>query len=59
MLTTLWRVNDRSNYELMKEFYSAEKTMKKLDALRQAQLRFMREFPQPFCCATYELTGER
>jgi CHAT domain-containing protein len=42
----------------MSAFYSNLKTMKKSDALRQAQLKTMREFPQPFFWAAYGLTGE-
>ena len=58
VITTLWKVNDRASYELMSAFYSNLKTMKKSDALRQAQLKTMREFPQPFFWAAYGLTGE-
>lgn len=39
IITTLWKVNDRTSYELMREFYSNLKTMKKSEALRQAQLK--------------------
>jgi CHAT domain-containing protein len=58
VVTTLWKVNDRSSYELMREFYSNLKTMKKSEALRQAQLKTMQEFPEPFFWAAYGLTGE-
>ena len=58
IITTLWKVNDRASYELMREFYSNLKTMKKSEALRQAQLKTMKEFPQPFFWAAYGLTGE-
>jgi CHAT domain-containing protein len=58
VIATLWKVDDRSSYELMREFYSNLKTMKKAEALRQAQLRTMKEFPQPFFWAAYGLTGE-
>ena len=58
VITTLWKVNDRASYELMREFYANLKTMKKSEALRQAQLKTMKEFPKPFYWAAYGLTGE-
>jgi CHAT domain-containing protein len=58
IITTLWKVNDRSSYELMREFYQHLKSSKKVEALRQAQLTTMKEFPEPFYWAAYELTGE-
>ncbi len=58
IVTTLWKVNDRASYELMREFYQHLKTTKKSKALRQAQLKTMKEFPEPFYWAAYELTGE-
>jgi CHAT domain-containing protein len=58
IITTLWKVNDRASYELMKEFYQHLKNSKKVDALRQAQLTTMKEFPEPFYWAAYQLTGE-
>jgi CHAT domain-containing protein len=58
IVTTLWKVNDRASYELMKEFYQHLKDGKKSEALRQAQLKTMEEFPEPFYWAAYELTGE-
>ena len=58
IVTTLWKVNDQASYELMREFYSNLKKLNKSAALRQAQLTTMKEFPQPFFWAAYELTGE-
>jgi CHAT domain-containing protein len=58
VIATLWKVNDRASYELMREFYSNLKTMKKSEALRQAQLKTMKEFPEPFYWAAYGLSGE-
>ncbi len=58
IITTLWKVNDRASYELMREFYQHLKTGKKSEALRQAQLKTMKEFPEPFYWAAYQLTGE-
>ncbi|MBI2209985.1 MAG: CHAT domain-containing protein [Deltaproteobacteria bacterium] len=59
VVTTLWKVNDRASYELMKEFYSNLKRAKKSEALRQAQLKIMKSYPHPFFWAAYELNGER
>jgi CHAT domain-containing protein len=59
VVTTLWKVSDRASYELMREFYQHLKTAKKSDALRQAQLKTMKQFPEPFYWAAYGLTGER
>lgn len=59
IVTTLWKVNDRASYELMREFYQHLKTTKRSEALRQAQLKIMKEFPQPFFWAAYEINGER
>ena len=59
VVTTLWKVNDRASYELMKEFYSNLKSSKKSEALRQAQLKIMKSYPHPFFWAAYELNGER
>jgi CHAT domain-containing protein len=58
IVTTLWKVNDRASYELMREFYQHLKGSKKSEALRQAQLKVMEQFPEPFYWAAYELTGE-
>lgn len=58
VITTLWKVNDQASYELMREFYANLKTLKKPEALRQAQLKIMKEFPPPFFWAAYELNGE-
>ncbi len=58
VITTQWKINDRASYELMGEFYRNLKSMKKSAALRQAQLKIMKEFPEPFFWAAYQLTGE-
>lgn len=58
VITTLWKVNDRASYELMREFYSQLKNLKKSEALRQAQLKTMKSYPEPFFWAAYGLTGE-
>lgn len=58
IITTLWKVNDRASYELMREFYTYLKSTRKSEALRQAQLKTMQQFPEPFFWAAYGLTGE-
>jgi CHAT domain-containing protein len=58
VVTTLWKVNDRASYELMGEFYRQLRTAKKSEALRQAQLKTMKQLPEPFYWAAYGLTGE-
>lgn len=58
IVTTLWKVNDRSSYEVIRSYYAHLKTMKKSDALRHAQLQTMKEFTHPFFWAAYTLTGE-
>jgi CHAT domain-containing protein len=59
VVTTLWKVNDRAGYELMREFYRHLKMTNKSEALRRAQLKTMEQFPEPFYWAAYGLTGER
>lgn len=58
VITTLWKVNDRASYELMREFYTNLRTKKKAEALRQAQLKIIEAYPEPFFWAAYGLTGE-
>ena len=42
----------------MAEFYRNLKSMNKSQALRQTQLKTMKDFPQPLFWAAYGLTGE-
>jgi CHAT domain-containing protein len=58
VVATLWKVDDRATYELMREFYSSLRTTKKSAALGEAQLKIMKEFPAPFYWAAFILTGE-
>jgi CHAT domain-containing protein len=57
VVTTLWKVDDRASYELMREFYRRLDTDGAAPALRAAQRAVMREFPQPFAWAAFGLTG--
>jgi CHAT domain-containing protein len=58
VITTLWKVNDRASYEAMRSFYANLKNAQKVEALREAQLKTMEQFPEPFFWAAYSLTGE-
>jgi CHAT domain-containing protein/Tfp pilus assembly protein PilF len=59
IITTLWKVNDRASYELMREFYRNLKAgHNKAEALRQAQLTTLERYPHPYYWAAYQLTGE-
>jgi CHAT domain-containing protein len=57
VVTTLWKVDDRASYELVRSFYEHLKKTGAADALRQAQLETMRTFPHPFAWAAFGLTG--
>ena len=59
VISTLWRVEDRASYELMRVFYrNLRAGQSRGDALRQAQLATLREYPHPYYWAAYQLVGE-
>ncbi len=58
IITTLWKVDDKATYLLMKDFYRNLRTMRKADALRTAQLNMMRDYPQTFFWGAFVLTGD-
>ena len=59
VITTLWQVNDRAAYELMRDFYGHLKAgTDKAESLRQAQLAMLKRRPHPYHWAAYELIGE-
>jgi CHAT domain-containing protein len=58
VITTLWEVNDKTSYLLMKDFYRNLKTMRKAEALRTAQLHLMKEYHHPFFWAAFVLNGD-
>jgi CHAT domain-containing protein len=59
IITTLWQVNDRASYELMRAFYQGLKAgQSKIEALRRAQLATLQRYPHPYYWAAYQLTGE-
>jgi CHAT domain-containing protein len=58
VVASLWQVDDRSTGELMTSFYQAlGKGAGRRDALRSAQLDFLRKQPHPFFWAAFQLTG--
>jgi CHAT domain-containing protein len=59
VITTLWQVNDRASYELMRDFYDHLKAGEdKAESLRQAQLAMLQRHPRPYYWAAYQLFGE-
>ena len=58
ILASLWTVDDRSTAFLMEQFYKNLATMDKAQALRQAKLSTMKEFPSPFHWAPFCLQGD-
>lgn len=57
MVTTLWKVDDRASFALMREFHGRLGELGPAAALRQAQQVTMRDFPHPFAWAAFGLTG--
>jgi CHAT domain-containing protein len=57
VVTTLWKVDDRATFELVRAFYTRLEGAGPVEALRQAQLETMRTFPHPFAWAAFGLTG--
>ena len=57
VVTTLWKVDDRASYELVRVFYERLGSAPAVEALRQAQLAALPAFPHPFQWAAFTLTG--
>jgi CHAT domain-containing protein/tetratricopeptide (TPR) repeat protein len=57
VVTTLWKVDDRASFVLMREFYEQLKARGPAEALRQAQRAIMTDFPHPFFWAAFGFTG--
>ena len=57
VVTTLWKVDDRASFYLMREFYEYLEARGPAEALRQAQRATMADFPHPFFWAAFGLTG--
>ncbi len=59
VVTTLWNVDDRASYELVRGFYNRLHRADPIEALRQAQRETLVAFPHPFAWAAFGLTGLR
>jgi CHAT domain-containing protein len=57
VVTTLWKVDDRASYELVRAFYDRLAAAGPVEALRQAQLEALGAFPHPFAWAAFEVTA--
>jgi CHAT domain-containing protein len=57
VITTLWKVDDRASYELVRVFYEQLGVADAAAALRQAQRATLQAFPHPFAWAAFGLTG--
>ncbi|HSB40819.1 MAG TPA: CHAT domain-containing protein [Methylomirabilota bacterium] len=57
VITTLWKVDDRASYELVRAFYGRLAAAGPVEALRQAQLDAVRAYPHPFAWAAFEITA--
>jgi len=56
VVTTLWKVDDRASFELVRIFYD-QLAGGAAQALRQAQLEAMKQYAHPFAWAAFVLTG--
>lgn len=58
IVASLWAVDDRATGELMTAFYqSLAKRVGKREALRSAQIDYLKSRPHPFFWAAFQLTG--
>jgi CHAT domain-containing protein len=57
VVTTLWKVDDRASFDLVRAFYERLAAEGPVAALRQAQLTTMGIHPHPFTWAAFGLTG--
>lgn len=57
IVSSLWQVDDVATAELMTAFYAALPTQNSRDALRQAQLATLKQYPHPFYWAAFFVTG--
>jgi CHAT domain-containing protein len=57
VVTTLWKVDDRASYELVRALYDRLDGLGPVEALRQAQIETLRAYPHPFAWAAFGLTG--
>jgi CHAT domain-containing protein len=57
VVTTLWKVDDKATFELVRSFYARLDNTGPVEALRQAQVETMRTFPHPYAWAAFGLSG--
>ena len=57
MVTTLWKVDDKATFELVRSFYTHLESTGPVEALRQAQIETMRASPHPYAWAAFGLSG--
>jgi len=57
VVTTLWKVDDRASFELVRVFYEHLAAADSAPALRRAQVEVMKTYPHPFAWAAFVLTG--
>lgn len=57
VVASLWSVSDQSTYKLMNYFYAELNNKPPADALKEAQIKLMQEYPSPFYWAPFYLTG--
>ena len=55
VVTTLWKVDDRASYELVRAFYEHLERLGPVEALRRAQRETMAALPHPFAWAAFVL----
>ncbi len=57
VITTLWKIDDRASFLLMRSFYEHLAAGGPAEALRAAQRALLVDFPHPFAWAAFGLTG--
>jgi hypothetical protein len=57
VVTTLWKVDDKAPFELVRSFYTHLERTGPVEALRQAQLETLRAFPHPYVWAAFGRSG--
>ena len=57
VVTTLWKVDDRASFMLMRTFYEGLQGKGPTEALRAAQRALIVDFPHPYAWAAFVLTG--
>lgn len=57
VVTTLWKVDDKATFELVRALYARLEATGPVEALRQAQLETLRAYPHPYSWAAFGLSG--